>query len=51
MNRDNLITLAIFSIFITAPFISIALEKLVEAGKRKINKRLAKHGLRLKERV
>jgi len=51
MNRDNLITLAIFSIFITAPFLSVALELQVEKIKLKINKRLAKHGLRLKERV
>jgi hypothetical protein len=36
--------------FITAPFLAIAIETAVDKAKLKINKRLAKHGLRLKER-
>jgi len=50
MNIDNFIAVAIFSIFILAPFISVAIEKLGETGKKSINKKLSRHGLRLKER-
>jgi uncharacterized membrane protein YqaE (UPF0057 family) len=50
MTRDTVITLVIFSIFITAPFLAVVIEKGVDIAKLKINKRLAKHGLRLKAR-
>jgi hypothetical protein len=49
--NDNYIAVAIFSIFILAPFITIGIEKLQESAKETINRKLAKHGLRLKERV
>ena len=47
---DNQITLLIFSIFIFAPFISVALEHLQDKAKAKIDEKLAPHGLRLKRR-
>ncbi len=50
MTRDDYLTLAIFSIFILAPFISVAIENTGEKLKAKINKKLSRHGLRLKER-
>ena len=48
--NDNYIAVAIFSIFILAPFITIGIEKLQERAKKSINRKLSRHGLRLKER-
>jgi hypothetical protein len=50
MTKDTIITLVIFSIFITAPFIAVAIEKIIDLLKLEINKKLSKHGLRLKVR-
>jgi hypothetical protein len=50
MTRDDYLTVAIFSIFILAPFISIGIEKLQESAKNNINRKLSRHGLRLRQR-
>jgi hypothetical protein len=51
MNRDNLLTLFIFSIFILAPFISAYLDSKIQDFKGYLNKKLEPYGLRIKERV
>ena len=48
--NDNLVAVIIFSVFIFAPFISVALEHLQDNAKAKIDQKLAPHGLRLKRR-
>jgi len=48
--NDNLIAVIIFSVFILAPFLSVAYEKFTDSAKEKINDRLKPHGLRLKQR-
>lgn len=50
MTKDDYLTLAIFSIFITAPFISVGIEYLKDFAKSKINQKLEPHGLRLRQR-
>jgi len=50
MINDNILTLAIFSLFILAPFIAVLIERLQDKAKNKINKHLKPHGLRLKKR-
>lgn len=48
MKTDNVLTIAIFTVFILTPFVSVWLENQIDKAKIKIDQKLAPHGLRLK---